>query len=213
MIKEGLMLDPITVTSKFVVIDGQHRLEAAKIAGKGIYFIVDDSITNTTKGIFEAARKFNSNAKEWGKEDYIHGFVEQGNQHYITLDKFGKKYPMFSLTERMMMLSENPNTYIEKNEFASGKFVSSSVERAERIANSFLKLGEIYKGYNKSVFVRTILTIMSKKPEFSFDEFIHKSSLRQDMLRICGDKKSCSVMVEEIYNYKRPTTKKLNLRF
>ena len=213
MVKDGLMKVPIIVTSKFIVVDGQHRLEAAKIAGKGIWFIVDDSIVNTTKGIFDAARKFNCNMKEWNKEDYIHGFVEQGNQSYITLSNFGKKYPMFSLTERMMMLSENPNTYVEKNEFAAGKFVSSNVQRAESIANSFLKLGEIYKGYNKSVFVRTILTIMSKKPEFNFDEFIYKAGLRQDMLRICGDKKSCSVMVEEIYNYKRPTPKKLNLRF
>ena len=37
MSEEGLLLVPITVNKKKQVIDGEHRLEAAKIAGKGIY--------------------------------------------------------------------------------------------------------------------------------------------------------------------------------
>jgi len=67
MKKDGLKLVPIIVNSNFVVVDGQHRVTAAKEAGKGIYYIVDNTIPNTTKGIFEAARKFNQNMKEWGK--------------------------------------------------------------------------------------------------------------------------------------------------
>ena len=67
MKKDGLKLVPIIVNSNYVVVDGQHRLTAAKEAGKGIYFIVDTSIPNTTKGIFEAARKFNQNMKEIGR--------------------------------------------------------------------------------------------------------------------------------------------------
>lgn len=213
MMQDGLMKVPIIVTSKFIVVDGQHRLEAAKIAGKGIWFIVDTSIVNTSKGVFDAARKFNCNMKEWSKEDYIHGFVNQGNKSYEILDKFGKKFPMFSLTERIMMLSEKPGNYVEKNDFASGKFVVHNLDRANQLAEGFLKLRPYFDGYNKSVFVRTLLSLMEKKPEFIFDEFVHKVSVRPDLIKVCGDKKSCGLMVEEIYNYKRPASKKLNLRF
>ncbi len=43
MKKDGLKLVPIIVNSNFVVVDGQHRVTAAKEAGKGIYYIVDNT--------------------------------------------------------------------------------------------------------------------------------------------------------------------------
>ena len=69
------------------------------------------------------------------------------------------------------------------------------------------------QGYNKSNFVRTILTILEKKKDFKFDEFLHKVKLRPTELKVCGDKKSYAELIENIYNYKRKSEDKLNLRF
>ena len=214
MKKDGLKLVPIIVTSNYVVVDGQHRLTAAKEAGKGIYFIVDNTIPNTTKGIFEAARKFNQNMKEWGKQDYIHGFSEQGNKSYKTLEEFSKEFPMFSLTERIMLLQNSGTRHVDKQEFSEGKFVVGNMDTAKEWANNLLQLKPYFeKGYNKSVFVRTLLTIMEKKPDFKFEEFLHKVKLRPSSIYVCGDKKSYAEMIEDIYNYKRRNDEKLNLRF
>jgi hypothetical protein len=214
MVQDGLMKVPIIVTTKFYVVDGQHRLEAAKIAGKGVWFIVDDTIQNTSKGIFDAARKFNRDMKEWSKEDYIHGFTKQGNQSYQMLEDFGKKYPMFSLTERIMLLMNSGTRYVEKKDFSAGKFVVGDYKKGEELAENILKLKPFFeKGYNKSVFVRTLLTIIEKKPSFVFDEFLHKVQLRPASIYVCGDKKTCAVMIEDIYNFKRRNEEKLNLRF
>ena len=214
MIVNGLMKVPIIVTTKFYVVDGQHRLEAAKIAGKGIWFIVDETIPSTTKGIFDAARKFNCDMKEWSKEDYIHGFTKQGNKSYQMLEDFGKKYPMFSLTERIMLLMGSGTRYVEKKDFSAGKFIVEDYQRGEELADNILKLKPLFeRGYNKSVFVRTILTIIEKKPDFVFDEFIHKVKLRHASIYVCGDKKTCAEMIEDIYNFKRRNDEKLNLRF
>jgi hypothetical protein len=214
MVQDGLMKVPIIVTTKFYVVDGQHRLEAAKIAGKGIWFIVDETIPNSSKGIFDAARKFNRDMKEWSKEDYIHGFTEQGNQSYQILQDFGKKYPMFSLTERIMLLMGSGTRNVEKKEFSAGKFLVKDEKIGEELAEKILKLKPHFeRGYNKSVFVRTLLTIIEKKPSFVFDEFLHKVQLRPASIYVCGDKKSCAVMIEDIYNYKRRNDEKLNLRF
>lgn len=214
MKKDGLKLVPIIVTSRYIVVDGQHRLKAAMEAGKGIYYIVDDSIPNSTKGIFESARKFNQNMKEWGKKDYIHGFSEQGNESYKTLEQFSKEFPMFSLTERIMLLQNSGTRHVNKEEFADGKFVIENINVAREWANNLLQLKPYFeKGYNKSVFVRTLLTISEKKPEFKFDEFLHKVKLRPSSIYVCGDKRSYAQMIEEIYNYKRRSEEKLNLRF
>ncbi len=190
MKQDGLKLVPIIVNSNYVVVDGQHRLTAAKEAGKGIYFIVDNSIPNTTKGIFEAARKFNQNMKEW------------------------EEFPMFSLTERIMLLQNSGTRHVDKQDFADGKFVVGDMGKAKEWANNLLQLKPYFeKGYNKSVFVRTLLTIMEKKPDFKFEEFLHKVKLRPSSIFMCGDKKSYAEMIEDIYNYKRRTDEKLNLRF
>ena len=214
MIEDGLLPIPIIVTSKFYVVDGQHRLEAAKIAGKGIYFIVDTTIPNTSQGIFEAAQRINNNSQTWSKGDYIHGFVEQDNDNYRILQNFGEKYPMFSLTERMMLLENSSTRNVDKQEFAEGKFKVKNIRLAEEWANNILSLKPYFEnGYNKSVFVRTMMTIMEKKKEFVFEEFLHKVKLRPGSIYLCGDKKSYAAMIEDIYNYKRPNDKKLNLRF
>ena len=86
------------------------------------------------------------------------------------------------------------------------------LKKAEDLANHFLELKDIFKGYNKSVFVRTVLTIIEKKKGFKFSEFIYKVKLRPTSLVLCGDKKSYSALIEDIYNYKRRESEKLNLR-
>lgn len=205
---------PIIVTSKFLIVDGQHRVNAALKAGKGIYFIVDDSIPNTPAGIFKAAKRFNKNAKVWSKEDYIKGLAAQGYESYNILQSFRQKYPMFSLTEALMLLVNSGTKNPEKAAFAEGKFEVKSIKKAEEWAEYLLSLKPYFeKGYNKSVFVRTMLTIMENNKKFDFTRFLHKVKLRPQMIYLCGDKKTYSNMIHELYNYMTRGEDKLELRF
>lgn len=213
MLGDGLLPHPIIVTSKFIVVDGQHRLEAAKIAGKGIWYMVDPTIQNTAKGIFNGAKRFNRDAKSWSKSDYVHGLANQGNVNYQHLIDFRKKYPMFSQTEAEMFLCNSSSKSLGKVEFADGKFEVKNVKRAEEMANNLLKLAPYFKDYNSSVFVRTMLTIMEKKPEFDFNRFLHKVNLRPGMLKRQGNKESYTLLIEDIYNFSAKSGDRLNLRF
>lgn len=213
MKEEGLLPHAIVVTSKFFVVDGQHRLEAARLAGKGIWFIVDETIHNTAKAIFNAAKRYNRDAKIWSKSDYVHGLANQGNTNYKILSDFRVKYPMFSQTEAEMFLTNSGTKSIGKVEFADGKFQVKSLSKAEEMANNILKLKPYFPHFNSSVFVRTMLTIMEKKPEFSFDRFLHKLTLRPGMIKKQGDKDSYKLMIEDIYNFKANSNDRLNLRF
>ena len=53
---DGLLPHAIVITNKGYIVDGQHRVKAAEDAGKGIYYIIDESVSNTSKGIFNAAK-------------------------------------------------------------------------------------------------------------------------------------------------------------
>lgn len=213
MLSDGLLPHAIAVTTKMYVVDGQHRLEAAKIAGKGIWFFIDETVPNTAKGIFNGAKKYNRDAEVWSKKDYVDGLAKQGNSNYQHLIEFREKYPMFSQTEAEMFLSNSGTKSVGKRAFADGKFEVKDVKRAEELANNILKLAPFFKDYNSSVFVRTVLTIMEKKPEFDFNRFLHKVSLRPGMLKRQGDKDSYKLLIEDIYNFSAKGSDRLNLRF
>jgi hypothetical protein len=151
--------------------------------------------------------------KKVRKIDYIHGFAEMGNENFKVLQEFGVKYPMFSLTERMMLLQNSGTKHPSTEQFQEGKFNIGNIPTADKWANFLLQIGEHFpKGYNKSNFVRAILTIAEKKNGFKFEEFIHKLKLRPGSIHLCGDKRSYSEMIEDIYNYRRRDNEKLNLR-
>ena len=210
--------EPLVVTrkdrnGKHKIVDGQHRYSAAVAVGVGVYYVIDEDIPLTKKGIFDAFIMYNSVKKKVRKNDYIHGFAEMGNENFKVLQEFGVKYPMFSLTERMMLLQNSGTKHPSTEQFQEGKFNIGSVATADKWANFLLQIGEHFpKGYNKSNFVRAILTIAEKKNGFKFEEFIHKLRLRPGSIHLCGDKRSYSEMIEDIYNYRRRESEKLNLR-
>ena len=210
MKEDGLFLEPIIVSSHMYVADGQHRLEAAKIAGCGIYYIVDYAI----KGIFAAAAQRNRNAKSWSKNDYVDGLAAEGVHNYKVLQGFAKKYPMFTLTEQILLLQNSANSG-SKDSFINGNLKIGSEIMAEHWANRLIRLREYFpKGYNTSNFVRTMIILFEKKSGvFNFEEFMHKLELRPTALKPCGDKRSYSELIEDIYNYKRRNDEKVSLRF
>lgn len=199
---------------KHGIADGQHRYEAAMAAGVGIYYVIDDEIPMTGKGLFDAFLDYNEWKKVVRKSDYINGYATLGNEDFKILDEFGEKYPMFTLTERMMLLQNSGTKHPSSVQFKKGKFNIENVKKASQWADYLLELKDLFpKGYNKSNFVRAILTIAEKKKGFKFDEFIHKVKLRPGSIYLCGDKRSYSVMIENIYNYRRREDEKLTLRF
>lgn len=210
--------EPIIVTKKdkngfYLVVDGQHRLEGAKLASVGVYYVIDEDIPLTKKGIFDAFVKYNRHKKKVKKSDYIHGYSDLGNENFKILKDFTEKYPMFSLTEIMMFLQNTGTKHPSKEQFQRGKFTIANVKTAEKWANHLLEIRPYFeKGYNKTNFVRAIITIAEKKKGFKFEEFIHKVKLRPGSIHLCGDKRSYSEMIENIYNYRRKEEEKLNLR-
>lgn len=200
----------ITISPSGHIVDGQHRYQAAQELGIGVYYMVDTNIKNSTASIFQAAVRQNESQESWSKNDYIKGYVARGNKHYSTLKEFMNEFPMYSMTECMMFLQNSGTRHCSKVTFSQGLFQVEDVDKARQWASDILQLEPYFKDFNSSVFVRTLLTIMEKEPNFSWENFIHKVKLRPGMIFRCGDKKSYSTMIEDLYNYRN--REKLNLR-
>lgn len=76
--KEGFIA-PIIVNENLMVIDGQHRLEASKMVGVPVQYMI-------TKGLNKNdIVKMNTVQKAWGVIDFIEAYANQGNPEYVKL--------------------------------------------------------------------------------------------------------------------------------
>lgn len=201
-----LKTSEMTVNEKFEIIDGQHRYLAAQIAGIPVrYKIVKKS------GIVEV-RQSNQSSRNWTLKDHIPSYVSLGNQNYIDLSNFSKRFPNIKITDCMMLLS-NSMSSPSREVFESGEWKVKNYDIAVKWGNHIMSLKPFFEGYNRAIFVRGLIKVLSTKSEFSFDEFYHKVKLRPKMLVPCGTTQQYIELIEEIYNYKRKVTQKLNLRY
>ena len=79
-----LKYKPILVNSKMEVLDGQHRLLAAKEIGVPIFYEVEKDMD--IKSIISLQTQ-----KAWTTTDYINAYAKNGYEDYIKLSDFCKK--------------------------------------------------------------------------------------------------------------------------
>jgi hypothetical protein len=193
----------IIIDKKGNVIDGQHRLMAAMELGSEVDYIIEKSAT------IGSMSKLNQGQKGWNIITHLEHNVKLGHQDYILLDRFMKNFPQLRPTECTMLVKNN-NSSAERGSFERGDFKVSDMKVAYKWGHQIMKLRYIFDGYNKSIFVRAMIKVL-QRPNFSFDEFLHKVNLRKSMIHMCGTVDDYVEMIERIYNYKRKD--KENLRF
>jgi hypothetical protein len=223
MEEEGLLKVPIIVNRKKQIIDGQHRFEAAKIAGKGLYYITANKYGENEM------MSINKTMKNWSKNDYLSHYVSKGNRNYMKIEQFRKEFPMFSLTDSCIFLKGGLASGIQKQTFSEGKFKAGSLDKARMYANFILSLEPFAPDiYYRTVFVRTMLSVLAKysnvdhllnpkkyvvkKSDFVMSEFIKKAEIVPHYFKLCGNKAGYSRMIEDIYNFKRRNDKKIFIR-
>ena len=89
---------PIIVNEKMEVCDGQHRLEAYKVLGLPVHYIVKEGLT------LQDIRKLNSVSRKWTMHEYMMSHFKLGSEHYVTLEWFVRTYG-FSVSDSLAMLN------------------------------------------------------------------------------------------------------------
>lgn len=75
----GYVMSPILVNENMEVVDGQNRLEALKVLGLPVDYIIVEGV-----GV-EACRSMNIGQKNWTFTDFLRSYSEDGNQNYTRL--------------------------------------------------------------------------------------------------------------------------------
>lgn len=114
---------PILVNEKMEVIDGQHRLEAAKRLGIPIYFIIKPGA-----GAREVMQ-LNLRRGNWTVYDFIGFYSANGNGNYIKLNRYAKEHPDIGIIDIAMCLSDSKSRNIQRP-LREGKYQIVETEEA-----------------------------------------------------------------------------------
>lgn len=207
MKKENLLpLRPILVNESMEVIDGQHRLEAAKELGLEIYYLV---VSKT--GASQVAR-INSNQKNWKAKDYLELYVEAfSSPEYIKLKSFMTKYD-FDLNTALSFLSYAIKKQEKREEFQSGDFIyPENEEEIINLLSKYTSLVNLLKhhdvkptvAFSSLVFINSFIRFVNSK-KISWEVFWKKAESNWVKIGKRYNSDQYIEMLLEVYNCHSP---------
>lgn len=205
-----LKSSPITTVREgnaYIVTDGQHRLEAAKQLGMGVYFTVDDSVTAA-----ETARRANVYSKTWIFEDFVHHYCERGNEHYRKLRDFARTYslPISNAIDILdgRLRSGGKMGKSSRIVFREGTWETSQ-ERIDAASAAMRQVNEI-RNFNPlmdavkrdKAFISACLQMVTHAGYIHM-QFLRHLELHLQSIHRCGSARQYLEMLTEIHNYKQ----------
>lgn len=118
-----LELRPILVNEDMEVLDGQHRLMAAKSLGVDIYYQVE-------KILKDADIILMNTSKSWGSADYQNYYCRNGFIEYIKLEEFRKKNSISLRISLNICIGRSRGAY---ENYKKGRFVFKQEEISQEI--------------------------------------------------------------------------------
>ena len=147
----GMKCNPILVNERMEVIDGQHRLMAAKEVESFVYYIIINGYD------LNEVHTLNLNQKNWTKYDFMEGYANIGIKDYVMIKKFTEKNDDYVLTDCIAFCSNNSvnsgTTKNGKKPFESGEWKCKDLIIAQDWANKIRMIKPYYSEYNKSTFL------------------------------------------------------------
>lgn len=108
-----LQYRPIEVNEHYEVINGQHRLLAAKALDVEIYYEVNQDIKPDDMILLNLS-------KSWTSSDYLNYYCKHESKQYVLLNEFCKKY---NLSLKVALVLTMGHTNYSYNAFKMGKYV------------------------------------------------------------------------------------------
>lgn len=194
-----LFAKPIDVNKEFGVIDGQHRLLAAKSLGVEIYYNKHENLQKHDMIVLNRAQR------NWVLKDYLNYYVSQGYDDYIMLRDFAKQHEL-SINVAVAICDQwrsmKAGTRFKDGQFVFNKaFDDELIYKAKEIKNLIkTKLGD--KPYLRScIFLKSLCILLST---VQIDYKTLKSKVEMQLPKITGhtNLRNYITMFLDIYNYR-----------
>ena len=203
-IKEKDLQIPIIVDHDMNVLDGQHRLDAYKIVGNPITYIIKDKFE------LQDVRNVNSVNRKWTLTEYLMSYCKLGKKDYQLLEWFHRTYE-FGIAECVAMLNGKGYTNVNiLKEFRKGEFVIDDLEQGKTWAKNINACGEYFEYYKKRGFVHAMISCLKDKT-FNWSIFFKRLKNNSSKLKNQASKNDFIVNIERLYNHGTASKYKIRL--
>lgn len=185
---------PIVVDSSYTVLDGQHRLSAARKLGVPIYYIVSKNAEITDIASTTAM------VASWSKKDYFDYWCKMGKKDYLALRDFMNDYPFLSLWMAQRLTGSIGNSKT-KDCFQDGGFRMEAEPFARKVAQYLSDFSRHTKLYTTQAFIMAISNL-ADNPNYDHKRMMRKMEYLSTKLVKCPDAASYISVLNGIYNYK-----------
>jgi hypothetical protein len=179
------------------VLDGQHRLEVAKKLKRAVHY----TIKKSKMSLYNVA-KVNSNTEKWTSDDFINCYSKAGNENYIKIGAFYKKYKIGvgSILSLFTYGIQNHDGTIAELfvQFEQGTFEIKKYKDAVQFAELCKSFSE-YPNWNTRAFLIAISKII-RAEKCQIDVLLKKFKDDPKQLTYHPDWKGVITNLEEIYN-------------
>jgi hypothetical protein len=138
--------------NKYEVLDGQHRLAAAKTLKKHVYYI--ETVIMSPEDI----SRINTSSRNWTLEDYLLYFAKKDYTHYKQLLQLKSEYD-FNLSSMTLICTGKKEPL---KSFKEG-FLSFSIDDAVKRLKMVSDYEPYFSYYKHGKFVRALVTVFSSK--------------------------------------------------
>lgn len=177
------------------IIDGQHRIEAARKLKIPFYYIERE------EGTLDDIRRLNVYTKPWTLNDYLDSYIELGNENYMILADYMKRYGLpISVSVNLLTGTSTTGGSGSMNAFRVGKFTVIRLKEADEEAQALLKLKSYTEGnvWRKRDFITAMKKVWGKIDKTIFQE---KVVNKGDRIRSRLSVKEYLRDLEDIYNF------------
>lgn len=179
------------------VLDGQHRLEVAKRLKRLVHY----TIKKNKMSLYNVA-KVNSNTEKWTAEDFINCYTKAGNENYVKIGNFYKKYKIgvgSILSLFTYGIQKHDGTIAELFiAFEQGTFEVKKYKEAVQFAE-LCKSFSAFPNWNTRAFLIAISKII-RADKCEMDVLLKKFNEDPKQLTYHPDWKGVITNLEEIYN-------------
>lgn len=208
--KKNLLIDrPILVDEDMHVLDGQHRLRAARELDADVYFVEANATTVNDIPSLQLSRN-------WNSYDYMNMYIKEKNENYIKIDAFIREHSLPSISfalslfskKTMAVLSSDGNSRPAASSsigsaFNNGHFQYPSDDSYARIVMQNIYEVLNYIDYKKTKAMMSALLIIITDERYHHDILIKRIKEAPARIRQAN---TCGGWVNEferIYNYKQ----------
>lgn len=207
------LVSPVIVNEKYQVIDGQHRIEAAKISGMPVYYFIMPGYS------IEEVKILNVNQKNWNKSDYLHMYCERKLKPYLEFQEFMTYFPDFGFRVCLRLLEGPKDTQemlngkmVHARRFEEGRFVVADLGKAYQVGRRITEFKPYFPEYFTDNFVGALLKIFKRK-SYNHKEMLRKLDVCPKKIEHCDTVDRYVLHFEDIYNYKRSEDNKVSFRY